>query len=282
MNNKGILYIVATPIGNLSDLSQRALEILSTVDFIAAEDTRHSQRLLQHYAINTPSRALHEHNEQQMAQQLLQKLQQGQHIALISDAGTPLISDPGAKLLQILHQQKITVIPIPGPCALIAALSVAGFSADKFVFEGFLPVKAHARLQRLQQLRAESRTLVFYEAPHRIQACVQTMVEVFGAQRLGALVKEISKCHETIFHAPLTEIAAWLAENPRHQKGEFVLVLAGAPAVDKQQLTVEAQQLLHRLLAYLSLKDASQLASEITGLSKKSLYQYGLMDLKCV
>ncbi|WP_103920052.1 16S rRNA (cytidine(1402)-2'-O)-methyltransferase, partial [Candidatus Venteria ishoeyi] len=218
------LYIVATPIGNLEDISQRALRILQHVALVAAEDTRHSRPLLLHFGINTPLRALHEHNEQQATQQLLQQLHQGDSIALISDAGTPLISDPGQRFVQAVHQAGIPVCPIPGASALICALSAAGFSADQFCFEGFLPAKAGTREQRLQVLQDETRTLVFYEAPHRIKACVKAMLLNFGAERPAALLKELTKLHETVYRGTLAEILRWLEAEAVHCKGEFILV----------------------------------------------------------
>ena len=276
-SNNGELYVVATPIGNLADISQRALQVLNTVDVIAAEDTRHSRYLLQHYGIKTPLMALHQHNEARAANNILSQLQQQKNIALISDAGTPLVSDPGAKLVQFLHQNGCKIIPIPGASAVISALSVAGFSADKFVFEGFLASKTHAREKRLTELKDETRTLVFYEAPHRIVACIQSLLSIFG-QREIALVKELTKCYETIYRAPLEDVLTWLQQESARQKGEFVLVVAGNTAKDKHSLTPEALRIFQILQQKMSLKDASKLASEITNISRKVFYQQGLIN----
>ncbi len=271
----GQLYIVATPIGNLADISPRALAILTDVDLIAAEDTRHSRHLLQHYGINTPLQALHSHNEEKSAQQLLSKLQAGKSIALVSDAGTPLISDPGARLTRLAHQANIPVVAIPGASALIAALSVAGFSADQFYFAGFLPAKTQQRQKSLQALGKRPETAAFYEAPHRILACIEDAIEVIGAEREAALVKEISKCHETVYRATLAEIKAWLLDDPLRQKGEFVIIISAAET-KKQDLDSDTQHLMQVLSKNLPLKQASQLGSEISGFNKKILYQYGL------
>lgn len=270
------LYIVATPIGNLQDLTARAQFVLQHVTVIAAEDTRHSRHLLTHFGIQTPLQSLHEHNEMQAAQQLLQRLQQGDSVALISDAGTPLISDPGAQLLQLAHQQQIKIIPIPGASALITALSVAGFSADKFVFEGFLSAKHQARYQRLQDLRHETRTLVFYETPHRIVDCVTTMLSCFGETREMVLVKELTKIFETVYRDKIANILTWLTEKPERQKGEFVLVVQGAQASETQLITPEVEHIFLLLRAELPLKQAAKLTSEITGISKNALYTFGL------
>ncbi|MCK5876485.1 MAG: 16S rRNA (cytidine(1402)-2'-O)-methyltransferase [Candidatus Marithrix sp.] len=274
--DNGKLYIVATPIGNLQDLSPRAKSILSEVDLIVAEDTRHSQHLLKHFGIATPLKSLHKHNEKQQAEILLQRLLSGDNIALISDAGTPLISDPGQFLLQLILPEQITVIPIPGASALISALSVAGFSADKFVFEGFLPTKATARQQHLEKLKTETRTLVFYEAPHRIVACIEIMAQVFGEQRKITLVKEITKIFETVYQASILDVLNWLQAKPERCKGEFVLVVQGYSLPDNKTVTPEAERIFKLLRKELSLKQAAKLTSEITGISKNSLYTLGI------
>ncbi|MFK5969062.1 MAG: 16S rRNA (cytidine(1402)-2'-O)-methyltransferase [Candidatus Marithrix sp.] len=274
--NNGTLYSVATPIGNLQDLSPRAKSILAEVDLIAAEDTRHSRQLLTYFGISTPLQSLHEHNEKQQAQVLLRRLLNGDNIALISDAGTPLISDPGQYLLQLALTEKINIVPIPGASALISALSVAGFPADKFVFDGFLSAKTSTRQQRLEQLKIETRTLVFYEAPHRIIACVQDMLKIFGEQREVTLVKELTKMFETIYRDNLSGIINWLQDKPEHTKGEFVLVVQGFIPPDNKIITPEAERIFLLLRKELSLKQASKLTSEITGISKNSLYAAGL------
>jgi len=272
-NAKGTLYVVATPIGNLQDFSPRAQKILQEVHLIIAEDTRHSRQLLNHFHINTPLQSLHEHNEKQMTQTLLTRLQQGDNLALISDAGTPLISDPGAYFIQSVHAAQLPIVPIPGASALISALSVAGFPADSFVFEGFLSAKAHARQQRLQQLAEETRTLVFYEAPHRILSSLQDMRDSFGAQRPALLARELTKVFETIQRLPLGELLEWLKSEK--QLGEFVIVVAGAPAVEKL-LTPEVERIFTLLYQELPLKQAAKLTSEITGVSKNVLYDWGV------
>lgn len=272
-STKGTLYVVATPIGNLQDFSPRAQQILTEVSLILAEDTRHSRQLLNYFHINTPLQSLHEHNEKQVTQALLNKLHQGENLALISDAGTPLISDPGAYFIQQIHAENLPIAPIPGASALISALSVAGFPADSFVFEGFLPAKTHARQQRLQHLAEETRTLVFYEAPHRIMATLEDMQAIFGAHRPALLARELTKLFETIKRLPLGELITWLQQEK--QLGEFVIVVAGAPQVEKI-LTPEAERIFTLLHRELSLKQAAKLASEITGVSKNLLYDWGL------
>lgn len=269
-----MLYIVATPIGNLQDLSPRAQSILHHVDFIAAEDTRHSRHLLGHFGITTPLQSLHEHNERAQSSKILQFLSVGKNIALISDAGTPLISDPGGYLVNKALAEKFTVIPIPGPSALISALSVAGLPIERFVFEGFLSPKA--RQQRLNAIAHESRTLIFYEAPHRILACLNDMIQVFGAERTAVLCKELTKVFETVHRDSLLGISNWLNAKVERQKGEFVLVVQGAPKPDNKALTPETQRIFQLLRQELSLKQAAKLTSEITGISKNILYNFGI------
>ncbi len=272
----GLLYVVATPIGNLQDCSPRAVETLKKVSLIAAEDTRHSRRLLDQFGIQTPLQALHEHNEQQISSALLKKLAAGENIAVISDAGTPLISDPGFRLVQACHQAGITVTPIPGPSALICALSAAGMPADKFIFEGFLPSKPSSRAKHLQTLAEETRTLVFYEAPHRILESVSDLAEAFGGEREVVLARELTKVYETIHHSTLSALLAWMQADHNQQKGEFVLIVAGAPPVDNQEISSEALQVFHILREELPLKQAAKLASRITGVNKNRLYALGL------
>jgi len=276
----GVLYVVATPIGNLQDFSPRAQSILREVDLIAAEDTRHSRHLLKHFGITTACQSLHEHNERQQSSVLLQRLQLGEDIALISDAGTPLISDPGCYLIQSALAVQIRVVAIAGPSALISALSVAGFRADRFVFEGFLPAKALARRQRLENLAHETRTLVFYEAPHRVLDSLNEMVQSFGQEREAVLVKELSKVFETVYRDSLGGIVKWLSAGAGRQKGEFVLVVQGAPPPDDNVLTPEVKRIFQLLGKELPLKKAAKLTSEITGVSKNSLYAFGLEQKK--
>ncbi|OQW91866.1 MAG: 16S rRNA (cytidine(1402)-2'-O)-methyltransferase [Beggiatoa sp. IS2] len=274
---KGILYVVGSPIGNLQDFSPRAQAILRQVDWIAAEDTRHSRKLLTHFNIDTPMQSLHEHNEHQFTVTLLEDLHMGKSVALLSDAGTPLISDPGSFLVQTAHAQGITVIPIPGACALTTALSVAGLPADRFVFEGFLPPKSTARQHRLVELVKESRTLVFYEAPHRILDCLQDLIAIFGNDRTAVLGKELTKLFEQVYRDTLAGIYAWLTAQPERQQGEFVLVVQGVPfQVADKTINPEVAQIFNVLRQELPLKQAAKLTSILTGVSKNTLYTFGL------
>ena len=272
----GVLYIVATPIGNLDDISLRALEILKAVSLIAAEDTRHSRKLLGHYGINARLFALHDHNEQDVTDKLLDMLLGGENVALVSDAGTPLISDPGFYLVRAARQAGIRVIPLPGPSACIAALSVAGLPTDRFVFEGFLPARPVARAQRLHELASELRTLVFYESSHRICASIAAMAETMGHDRQATVARELTKTFETINSGTLAELLAWLQSDSNQQKGEFVVMLHGAPARDAE-IDADAERVLSVLMAELPLKQAAMLAAKITGLSKNRLYEAGLV-----
>ncbi len=277
MQAGGVLYVVATPIGNLDDISARALRTLSEVALIAAEDTRHSSRLLQHFGISTPLQACHEHNEREQGGRFLARLQAGEDIALISDAGTPLISDPGYHLVRQARAAGIRVVPIPGTCALIAALSAAGLPSDRFIFEGFLPAKAAARRTRLALLREEPRTLIFYEAPHRILECVEDMQAIFGGERLALLGRELTKTFETLKGLPLAGLREWIAADSNQQRGECVLLLAGWEAPPGEPAVgAEALRVLDLLLAELPLKRAAALAAEITGVRKNLLYQAAL------
>jgi 16S rRNA (cytidine1402-2'-O)-methyltransferase len=244
------LYIVSTPIGNLGDITPRALEILQAVELIAAEDTRHSARLLQHFGINTPMWALHDHNERTQAERIVQRLEGGENIALISDAGTPLISDPGYHLVRRVREAGFRVVPIPGACALIAALSASGLPTDRFAFEGFLPAKQQARLQRLEAVAADPRTLMFYESPHRLLDSLEAMRQVFGGDRYLVLARELTKTFETIHGAPLDQLIDWVRADANQQRGEFVLLLQGAPQQhsDADQLSAEEQRVLALLL----------------------------------
>ncbi len=273
----GTLYVVATPIGNLDDISARALRILREVALIAAEDTRHSARLLQHFGIQTPLAACHEHNERDQGGRFLARLQAGEDVALISDAGTPLISDPGYHLVRQARAAGFAVVPVPGACALIAALSAAGLPSDRFIFEGFLPAKAAGRRARLEQVREEPRTLIFYEAPHRILECLQDMREVFGADRPALLARELTKTFETLQGLPLAELCEWVAADSNQQRGECVVLVAGWQAPEGEEaVSVEALRVLDLLLAEMPLKRAAALAAEITGVRKNLLYQVAL------
>lgn len=270
------LYIVATPIGNLADMTFRAVETLKQVDLIAAEDTRHSKKLLQHYDINTPMISLHEHNEKEKYKILLDKLQQGKSIALISDAGTPLISDPGYRLVHEAIQLNITVIPIPGASALISALSVSGLPSDHFTFEGFLPAKESARKQLLGKLLNETRTMIFYESPHRLLDMLNNLLEIFGEEREVVIARELTKRFETIHGGTLQSMIKWLLENPEQQKGEFVILVAGADQAIEKDLSGDDLHVLNVLLSELSVKQASHLAAKIIGKKKNIFYKQAL------
>ncbi|MBU2253716.1 MAG: 16S rRNA (cytidine(1402)-2'-O)-methyltransferase [Gammaproteobacteria bacterium] len=279
----GSLYVVATPIGNLDDISARALTILRSVALIAAEDTRHSARLMQHFGIGTPLAACHEHNERDQGGRFLARLLAGDDVALISDAGTPLISDPGYHLVRQARAAGVAVVPVPGACALIAALSAAGLPSDRFIFEGFLPAKAAGRRGRLEQVKEEPRTLIFYEAPHRILECLQDMQSVFGDERPALLARELTKTFETLKGMPLAELAAWVASDSNQQRGECVVLVAGWQAPEGEEaVSAEAMRVLNLLLAEMPLKRAAALAAEITGVRKNLLYQVALEQQKDV
>jgi 16S rRNA (cytidine1402-2'-O)-methyltransferase len=271
----GVLYIVSTPIGNLGDITERALQVLRQVALIAVEDTRHSARLLQAFGIATPMMAVHEFNERQRTEGLLDRIAAGEQIALISDAGTPLISDPGYQLVRRAHQRGLTVVPVPGACAVIAALSAAGLPSDRFVFEGFLPARRSARLAALHKVQREERTLIFYEAPHRIIESLEDMIECFGASRELTIARELTKTHETIRHGMLGDLLDFVRHDSNQQKGEFVLVLAGYRAADLE-LDDAARRMLGILLEELPLKQAAALLARITGLPKGQFYTAGL------
>lgn len=273
----GSLYVVATPIGNLDDMSVRALKVLREVTLIAAEDTRHSSRLMQHFGISTPLAACHEHNERDEGSRFITRLLAGDDVALISDAGTPLISDPGYHLVRQARAAGIPVVPVPGACALIAALSAAGLPSDRFIFEGFLPAKAVGRKARLEQVKEEPRTLIFYEAPHRILECLQDMEQVFGADRPALLAREITKTFETLKGLPLGELRAFVEADSNQQRGECVVLVAGwTPPEDEDVISAEARRILDLLLEEMPLKRAAALAAEITGVRKNLLYQVAL------
>jgi len=273
----GSLYVVATPIGNLDDMSVRALKVLREVTLIAAEDTRHSSRLMQHFGISTPLAACHEHNERDEGSRFITRLLAGDDVALISDAGTPLISDPGYHLVRQARAAGIPVVPVPGACALIAALSAAGLPSDRFIFEGFLPAKAVGRKARLEQVKEEPRTLIFYEAPHRILECLQDMEQVFGAARPALLAREITKTFETLKGLPLGELRAFVEADSNQQRGECVVLVAGwTPPEDEDVIGAEARRILDLLLEEMPLKRAAALAAEITGVRKNLLYQVAL------
>ena len=272
----GALYVVATPIGNLEDISARALRVLREVDAIAAEDTRHTAQLLQHFAIRTPLFSLHQHNESAKLATVVERLRQGQNVALVSDAGTPLISDPGFPLVRELRRHGLRVIPIPGASSIIAALSIAGLPTDRFIFEGFLPAKTAARRSRLDALLPEQRTLIFLEASHRIAATLDDLHAIFGTERPAVLARELTKHFEQVADGTLGELCAWLQADSHHQRGEFVLLVAGAPAVVTAADTPETRRLLQALLSELPMGKAVAVAVQATGLKRKDLYTLAL------
>lgn len=277
----GSLYVVATPIGNLDDMSVRALKVLREVSLIAAEDTRHSLRLMQHFGIATPLAACHEHNEREEGSRFIARLQAGDDVALISDAGTPLISDPGYHLVRQARAAGIQVVPVPGACALIAALSAAGLPSDRFIFEGFLPAKSVGRKARLELLKEEPRTVIFYEAPHRILECLQDLEDIFGADRPAVLGRELTKTFETLKGLPLSELRAFVEGDSNQQRGECVVLVAGwSEPEGEDAIGTEARRVLDLLLQEMPLKRAAALAAEITGVRKNLLYQVALEKQK--
>ena len=269
------LYVVATPIGNLRDTSLRALDVLMSTDVVAAEDTRNTAHLLTHYGIAANRlMALHQHNERGAAEKIIALLAQGQSVALVSDAGTPAVSDPGALLVEAVRAAGYRVIPVPGANAALAALSASGLSVPHFLFYGFLPSKSAARCRELQELAALPYTLVFYEAPHRIPECVVDLQTVFGGERQIVFAREITKLFESIHRCTLAEAMDWLGADPNNQRGEFVLLVSGA--TEKEGLDTEAERILTLLLKDLPLKQAVQLAVQISGAGKNELYQRAL------
>lgn len=276
MSHSGTLYVVATPIGNLQDITLRALEILKSVDAIAAEDTRHTAHLLTHFAIQKKLIAVHEHNEHKSAEQLLARLQAGESIALVTDAGTPGISDPGAIVVDILRNAGMSVVPIPGASAVIAALSAAGIAAPGFTFYGFLPASGAQRRRVLEDLKAQTTTLVFYEAPHRVVESVVDMAAILGVERRLTVARELTKTFETFHRCTLGEAEAWLQSDPNQQRGEFVLIVEAPQNKDDDSADQEAERVLQLLLAELPLKQAVKLATEITGAKKNALYERAL------
>ena len=269
----GRLWVVATPIGNLDDLSKRAEEVLCSVDLIAAEDTRHSGSLLARVGSRAQAVALHEHNERDQVDRLIEGLRQGGDVALISDAGTPLISDPGFRLVRAAREAGLTVSPVPGPCAAIAALSVAGLPSDRFVFEGFLAAKAAARRERLGQLVAESRTLIFYESSHRIVAALQDMMSVFGEQRLVVVARELTKIFETVMSGPFVDVLGKVQSDTNQQRGEFVVLVAGASGEEADATLAEGRRVFALLCEEMAPARAARMAAAITGAPRKRLYE---------
>lgn len=271
MDEPGTLYVVATPIGNLGDIGARALDTLRQAAAICAEDTRRSGQLLSHFGIRTPLLALHEHNEDAIVQKIVARLSSGETLALVSDAGTPLVSDPGFRLVRAARAAGVKVSPVPGPSALVAALSVAGLPSDRFAFEGFLPAKASARRDRLQALAGDPRTLIFYEASHRIDETLGDMAAELGGDRPAALARELTKLFETVLDGTLAELAARVRSDPDQRKGEFVVLVQGA-GEDADAKVVEGRRLYLKLRQHLPPSTAAKLASELSGAPRKALY----------
>ena len=274
-NQSGTLYVVATPIGNLADMVPRAVQTLQSVSVIACEDTRHSKKLLEHFSIDTPCIAYHDHTDQRSANKILTRLGSGEDVALISDAGTPLISDPGYRLVAQARSQGVSVIPIPGACAAISALSVSGLPTDKFRFVGFLAAKTAQRKNILETLKSVPDTLVFYEAPHRICATLKDLIDVFGSDRIAFMAREITKTFETYIYGTIGELFEKVSADSNQQRGEIVLVLAGN-VVSNDSLSADAEKILKLLIKELPLAKAASLAAKITGGDKKQLYQLAL------
>ncbi|RFA30315.1 16S rRNA (cytidine(1402)-2'-O)-methyltransferase [Alkalilimnicola ehrlichii] len=276
-NNCGTLFVVATPIGNLEDMTRRAERVLAEVDYVAAEDTRRTRILLRHYGISARLRSLHEHNEEAQLDSVLGLLEQGESVALVSDAGTPLISDPGFRLVREARRRGLPVVPVPGASSVLAALSVAGLPTDRFSFEGFLSAKSAARRKQLDALSAEPRTMIFFESSHRIEAFIADMSAVFGAEREVTVARELTKTYETVRQGALGEVEAWLASDPNQRRGEFVVIVAGCAGPAAQpEAVVAGDDVLQALLEELPLKQATRLAARITGQPKNALYERAL------
>jgi 16S rRNA (cytidine1402-2'-O)-methyltransferase len=268
----GTLYIVATPIGNLGDLSPRAREVLARVQLIAAEDTRHTRQLLQAFGIDTALTSLHEHNEMHKSEALIARLVAGESLALVSDAGTPLISDPGFDLVITARARGVPVVAVPGPCAAIAALSIAGLPTDRFVFEGFLPAKSAARVTRLRELSSEERTMIFYEAPHRLPEVLRDLSAELGATRAASVSREITKRFETTYTGTLAHLCEIAEKNADMSRGEIVIIVSGNPAPPSNAQSLNADQLLRALLDELSPSQAAKIAAKLTGEKRSELY----------
>lgn len=276
MNDKGVLYIVATPIGNLDDMSFRALSVLKAADVVAAEDTRHSQRLFNHFGIDTKLIAYHDHSTDKQVERLMSILDEGKDIALVSDAGTPLISDPGYRIVKIARENGIKVVPIPGPSAPITALSAAGLATDRFSFEGFLPHKSGARCKSFEGINTYTGTSVFFESPHRIREAIVDAVAILGTDRPAVMARELTKTFETFIGPDLQHIQKAIDSDTNQSRGEIVLLIGPRPAIAKSeqsQVSAEGHQVAAVLAEELPTKQAAALASKITGDSKKKLYE---------
>ncbi len=276
---RSALYIVSTPIGNLNDMSDRGKQVLADVNLIAAEDTRHSKRLLNHFGITTPMVAYHEYSDEKHAEILMDRVVGGESIALISDAGTPLVSDPGFTLVKKAHEKGVGVVPVPGACAFVAALTVSGLPSDRFSFEGFLPAKESGRRSCLERLKEASQTQIFYEAPHRIVASIRTMLEVYGPERQAVLARELTKTFETVKKLPLKALYNWVVSDANQQKGEIVVVVDGLKKVKVEVLSESCMSLAALLAEELPPKKASNIVAAHFNCSKKSVYDY-ILDLK--
>ena len=271
-----LLYIVSTPIGNLSDMTPRAVEVLRRVDVIAAEDTRHSRRLMNHFGIDTPLIPCHDFNERQQAQSIIQRMRQGESVALISDAGTPLISDPGFFLVRAVREAGFAVVPVPGACAFIAALSASGLPTDRFFFAGFLPAKGAARRKRLESLATFPATWGVYESPHRIMELMTDLVAVIGPERYIAVAREITKTFETVLAGSVAEVLAIMQADSNQQRGEFVVLIEGYKEVATDVIEPQVSKMLVRLMAELPIKKAAAIVADLTGVRKKELYELGM------
>jgi len=272
-DQQGILYVVATPIGNLDDVSDRMRHTLANVSKIAAEDTRRTKQLLSHIGVDTACFSFHDHNERQKLEYIVQLLESGESVALVSDAGTPLISDPGYPLVSELRARNMRVVAIPGPCALVSALSIAGLPSDRFIFEGFLPSKSTARLAMLKNMADETATSIFYESSHRIKACLKDMQEAFGSDRRVVVARELTKTFETVLDAPVEQLIEIIETDPNQSKGEFVVMVRGA-AKKTSELSKESQQLAIKLSEYLPKKQAAKITAEMFGGKKKLIYEF--------
>jgi len=270
---QGTLFIVATPIGNLDDITFRAVETLKVVDLVLAEDTRHSQKVLNHFNIKTPISAFHDYNEREKCNSVIDKLKQGDSIALISDAGTPLISDPGYVLVSVAKKNSVNVVPVPGPSALIAALSASGIPSDSFSFFGFLPSKQNARIKTLKMFASRPETIIVYESPKRISATLTDMLFVFGKDREVCLAKEITKTFETILTTNIPSLIDYISSDPSHQKGEFVILISSTAKKGKLEFDQQLDKLLPVLCSEMGPSKAAKLATKITGIDKKYCYQ---------
>jgi len=275
-SRNAVLYVVATPIGNLADITHRAISTLESVDVIAAEDTRHTGQLLKHLNIKNKLLSLHDHNERSQSAIIITHLEQGKSVALVSDAGTPLISDPGFFLVREVRQAGFKVVPIPGPCAMVTALSVSGIATDRFVFEGFLPPKSGARKKHLKALVNEQRSMVFYESTHRIESCLSDMKSIFGISREVTIARELTKTFETIYSNSLENTIKWMQDDHQQKKGEFVIIVSGNPQSSSTS-DVEVDRIVDILMKQLPLAQAAAVAAEISGQRKKELYQRALL-----